>query len=91
MKAGIYAIRDNIAEELLGGMQALTIHKSPATAVRMFSEILATWKSDGQRIPRTPNEYDLVKLADIDTEEDFPIILSGAAWAAQQPTPEDTK
>lgn len=82
MATTIYAIYDNVADQLVGGLQ---LHKHVASAVRAFSDIA----SDPQTlINRHPDDYDLIQLGfitpDNQIKPEYQIVMRGAAWAAAQ-------
>lgn len=78
----IYAVLDTKAQDLVGGI--ITIHKHPASAVRMFSDALSASQGD---MARHPEDYVLVRLGfltennEIITEGNTEI-LTGSAWKA---------
>lgn len=90
MHRGIYAVLDLAADDLVGQMQALTVHKHEAAAVRFFTDIAAT---QGSIVNKHPEDFVLKRLGFLDENNDLvpneAIILSGTAWAAtQQPREE---
>jgi len=86
----IYAIRDTLAETLLGGLHLFI---TDAQAIRFFGDLA----SDNQTaIARHPNDHELVKLGELDERTGVVqafvspfVVITGAQWrAAQTPTPE---
>lgn len=88
-KAGLYAIMDTMAQDILGSTNAITIHKHEATAVRFFSDIAGT---PGTLVNQHPEDCQLVRLAWLTDDNtilpDAAVILTGAQWKAAQPQPE---
>lgn len=81
---GIYAIRDTLAQALVGG---LFLHSHSASAVRFFSDVA----SDAQTlVSRHIDDHELVFLGTLDEEtgaivSDAPaVVITGAAWKASQ-------
>lgn len=79
---GIYAILDNVAGALVGG---LTCHKHEAAAVRFYSDV-ATMKDS--LIGKHPQDFDLLRLGYVthhnEIEPEHTVILRGSTWAAAQ-------
>lgn len=82
MKIGIYAILDNKAEMLIGGLQ---LHKAQASAIRSFTDIALDPKT---LINRHPEDFELIELGfltdnnTIHPNDDYNVVITGAAWAA---------
>lgn len=79
---GIYAILDNVAGQLIGG---LTCHKHEASAVRFFSDVAGMKDS---LIGKHPQDFNLLRLGYIthhnEIEPEHTLILAGSMWAAAQ-------
>lgn len=81
----IYAIRDLVANSLLGGLH---LFRHPAPAVRFFGDIAADQQT---MIARHPQDYDLIRIGALD-EDTFvvtplpipEVIITGAAYVAAQ-------
>jgi len=88
----LYAIRDTMSGQLLGGVQ---VFKHDAPAVRFFGDICADQQT---MIARHPNDHELICLGHLDDDTHQltaltpPItIITGKAWlAAQQPAEAST-
>lgn len=81
--AGIYAIFDTVAGQVLGG---LYFHKHEAAAIRFFSDVAMMDKS---QVGQHPGDYELIRLGWIAQDNktivaDYVMVLSGAKWAAAQ-------
>lgn len=90
-KAGLYAIVDTLAADILGNTNAITLHKHEATAVRFFSDIAGT---QGTLINQHPEDCELHRLGwlmeDNTVVPDHAVIITGKLWAAaQQPQKEE--
>lgn len=90
MPRQIYAIYDNVAEEIIGGLH---LHPHQAPAIRMFGDIA---KLPNSQIGMHPQDFDLLLLGtllddnSIEPSKRVVPIITGEAWsAAQQPKPED--
>lgn len=90
MPRQIYAVYDNVAEEIVGGLH---LHPHQAPAIRMFSDVA---KLPNSQIGLHPADFDLLLLGTLlddntieSAKKNIPII-TGAAWlAAQQPSPRE--
>lgn len=75
----IYAIYDNVAKSLAGG---LYLHKHEASAVRFFADVA----SDPQTmVAKHPQDFDLVRLGhlrDLVITQDYATVLKGSTWIA---------
>lgn len=82
MNAKIYAIRDTVAESIIGGLQ---LHKHDAAAVRTFGDIAADPQT---QLHRHVADFELVCLGRLngldEIEADYTVIITGAQWAAAQ-------
>lgn len=80
--ATIYAIRDNVAEQIIG---TLIMLKHEAAAVRSFGDIASMPESI---VGKHPADFDLVQLGYIththQLEPDYRLVITGAAWLAAQ-------
>lgn len=81
--AGIYAIYDKVAGQILGGLH---FHKHEAAAIRFFSDVAAMANS---QVGQHPADFELVKLGWITVDNktivpDYSLVLSGEKWAAAQ-------
>lgn len=89
MHKQIFAVYDNVAEAILGGLH-LFPHKAPA--IRMYSDIATMQDS---QVARHPNDFDLLLLGVIDEDGTIiatkEIILTGATWAAAQTQSQELK
>lgn len=90
MPRQIYAIYDNVAEAIIGGLH---LHPHQAPAVRMFGDIA---KLPNSQIALHPQDFDLLMLGTllddntIEPAKKVIPIITGAAWsAAQQPQQEE--
>lgn len=84
MKA-IYAILDNVAGDLIGGLH---IHRHDASAIRFFGDVANMQDS---HVGRRPNDYALVCLGKFTDDHriipDYSVVLEGSTWlASQKPT-----
>lgn len=82
-RTGIYAVRDTVADLIIGGLQ---IHRAEASAIRTFGDA-ATMQ--GSVVQMHPADFELVRLGwlleDNQTlEPDFAVVLTGARWLAAQ-------
>lgn len=81
----IYAIYDNKAAELTGGV--ILVNADPA-AIRMFSDAANDQKT---LISKHVQDFDLIALGqmgdDLNIEPGFRVVLTGKAWAAAQAGP----
>lgn len=83
---GVYAVYDRVAQTILGGLH---LHRHPASAVRMFSDVAT---AEGNMVHNHPADFDLVQLGNLDDDHTIPklipfvpnTILEGSAWAAMQ-------
>lgn len=83
----IYAIYDNVAEAIIGGLH---LHSNAAPAIRMFGDVALMPNSSVQL---HPSDFDLIQLGTIQedgtiTESTRTLVLTGATWAAAQTQPE---
>lgn len=82
MRTGIYAIYDNLAKAILGGLH---LYKHDAAAIRFFSDIATTANT---QINKHPSDFDLVRLGFLENEVELTplheVILTGANWLAAQ-------
>lgn len=82
MNRYIYAIIDNVANDILGG---LIIQRADAAAIRLYGDIASMPESI---MGKHPEDYDLVRLGNLDAEHqlvpDYKIIMGGEAWLAAQ-------
>lgn len=78
----IYAIHDNVAGAIIGGLH---LHPHSAPAIRMFSDIATMAES---QIARHPNDFDLLLLGTLNEDNTISpvheIVLRGAVWSAAQ-------
>lgn len=83
----VYAIIDNLAKALLGGLH---LHKHEASAVRFFADVASMPES---MVGRHPQDYDLVQLGFItntnEIERSYKLVLKGSVWAAATLKPEE--
>lgn len=84
---GIYAVYDNVAKEIVGGLH---LHKHQAAAIRMFADAASDPKT---MLAQHPQDYDLVQLGTLgennEIEPRYTNVLKGAVWhAANHPTDE---
>lgn len=91
-RTGIYAIRDNLAGMLIGGLH---MHKHDAPAIRFFHDV-ATMPDSG--IARHPQDYELILICYIEDDGTLhstrnaegseliapETVLTGATWATMQ-------
>lgn len=90
MTKGLYAIRDNVASAIVGGVH---VHAHDAPAIRMFSDVAA---SKGTQVEQHLADFDLIHIAQLDDESGCitdvgtnppRIVLAGAVlkatWEAQ--------
>lgn len=86
MSQGIFAVRDTLANTIVGG---LYLFAHPAAAVRFFGDIA----SDAQTsVARHISDHELINLGTLDTVSGVvtpsangpEIIITGAAWKAAQ-------
>lgn len=87
MKNGIYAVYDNVATDITGGLH---LHKHQAAAIRMFADVASDPKT---MIAQHPQDYDLIQLGTLgdnhEIEPRYTVILKGSVWhAAKTPTEE---
>jgi hypothetical protein len=85
----IYAIYDNVAEQIIGGLHVFP-HQAPA--IRMYGDIAAMPDST---IGKHPHDFDLIQVGILNDDTTItPVketVLTGAQWsAAQLRTREDT-
>lgn len=85
MRKALYAIRDNMAQEVLGGVH---VFAHDAVAVRFFMDIAA---DVGNMIHRHPQDHELVRVGYIETEtgviegHEVPVsVVTGATLVAMQ-------
>lgn len=85
MPKQIYAIYDNVAESIIGGLH---LHPHPAPAIRMFGDVAALPNS---QIGLHPADFDLQLLGTLNDDNSITphkeTILTGATWAAAQTQP----
>lgn len=83
-QAGIYAINDTVAGQLVGGLYA---HKHEAAAVRFFCDVAAGKES---LVGKHPQDFDLIRLGFIthhnELAPDYALVLKGETWAAANGT-----
>lgn len=92
MKRGLYALYDNVAQNILGDMVHLLPSDPPA--VRFFGDVASA--------PNTPvaqhvEDYSLICIADVDTESatiigepaTHRVVITGAQWKAAQDRNQD--
>lgn len=82
----IYAVYDNVAESIIGGLQ---LHYHDAPAIRMYSDIA---NMPNSTIGMHPQDYDLLDLGTLNDNATVTperrTVLTGAAWlASQKPQP----
>lgn len=81
-KGGLYAIVDKVAQDIAG---PITFHKHPATAVRLFTDVIS---QEGTIVSKHPDDYELVRLGYLTHDHDLiparETILTGAAWKASR-------
>lgn len=82
MPKGIYAIFDNVADAIIGGLH---LHPHGAPAIRMFSDVALMPDS---QIGRHPNDFDLLRLGQLNEDSTITpekeVIMTGANWSAAQ-------
>lgn len=89
MNRQIYAIRDTLSGQYLGGLQ---LFPADAPAVRFFSDIAIDPQT---MIARHPQDHELVSLGYLDDDgiivasEKPIVVITGAAWKAAQTPSED--
>lgn len=92
MRTGIYALRDKLAETILGGLH---LHNHDASAVRFFTDVAST---PDTQVNRHANDFELVRLGYLIQDENaapsiaeaYNVILDGATWlASQRPEPSE--
>lgn len=81
--AGIYAIFDTVAGQIIGG---LAFHKHEAAAIRFFSDVAVL---ENSQVGKHPADFELIRLGYIGQDNktivpDYSMVLSGAKWAAAQ-------
>lgn len=84
MQKQIYAIYDNVAQDIIGGLH---LHSHAAPAIRMYGDVAALPNS---QIGLHPADFDLILLGILNDDQTITpvkeIALSGSQWqAAQQP------
>lgn len=88
MHANIYAVRDTVADAIVGGLQ---LHRADAAAIRTFGDIASQRDSI---VAMHPGDFELVCLGSIDglsITPDARVVITGAQWlAAQQPATDST-
>lgn len=83
----IYAIRDNLAATIVGG---LFLHAHHAPAVRFFSDVAS---DPNTNVARHIEDHDMVCLGTLDEETcelvstPLAVVITGTAWKAAQQTP----
>jgi len=87
MKRSIYAIYDNVAQDIVG---MLHIMAHDAVAVRLFTDIAA---APDTMINKHPEDHDLVSLGELDNNcnviPNYRVIMTGLSWAASQDSEQD--
>lgn len=82
----VYAIIDNMAKAILGGLH---LHKHEASAVRFFADVASMPES---LVGKHPQDFDLVQLGFITNsqqlERGYKLVLKGSVWAAATTTEE---
>lgn len=82
MPKEIYAIYDNVAQAIIGGLH---LHSHAAPAIRMFGDVAALPNS---QIGLHPGDFDLLVLGVLNEDNTISpqkeTILMGATWAAAQ-------
>lgn len=82
----LYAIIDNKAEDIIGGIQ---IHRHEAAAVRMYNDVANT---EGTMLNKHPGDFDLVQLGHLDEKnqivENYKMVMTGEQWLAINTAPE---
>lgn len=85
----IYAIYDNVAEAIIGGLH---LHAHAAPAIRMFGDVATLPNS---QIQLHPSDFDLLLLGVLNEDNSISpckeTILTGATWSAAQIQPENTQ
>lgn len=80
VRAGLYAIIDLLAEDVVGIIQQ---HRHEATAVRFFSDVAS---QEGTVVAKHVNDHALVRLGYISEAltliPDYAVVITGATWAA---------
>lgn len=80
--AGIYAIRDIVAQMLTGG---LYLHKHEASAIRFFGDVAADPQS---LIGKHPEDFELIQLGYLSIKDEIipstKTVLTGTVWKATQ-------
>ncbi|WNK12984.1 MAG: nonstructural protein [Microvirus sp.] len=80
MIKNLYTVRDNIAEQLVGG---IIMESNDAPAIRAFYDALRT---KGSLLAEHPADFDLLKVGYIDTQDgeleatDILTIATGNGW-----------
>lgn len=78
----IYAIYDNVAKTITGGLH---LHKHQASAIRFYSDVALTKDTN---VNRHTEDYDLVQLGHLKDnsalQSDYKVILTGKTWLAAQ-------
>lgn len=74
MKKDLYAIRDNVAQDLIGTqMYIIFAFQTPQQAIRYFADALLDEKSV---LNKHAEDYDLIELGTLQETADGPIIVS---------------
>lgn len=93
----LYAIRDTVANDLVGGTNAISVHKHDATAVRFFGDVMSN-KSPNNYIGQHPHDFELIRIGWIAANGDIigadtDVVITGKQWTAAQqnvtPVPEN--
>lgn len=87
MIRGLYAIVDTLAADLIGNLNAITVQKHEATAVRFFGDVA---KAEGTFVHQHIEDCALLRLGYLDDDNnlvpDKAVVITGVQWRdAQQP------
>lgn len=84
MNRSIYAIRDTVAQDIIGG---LLVFPHDAPAIRFFSDACA---EKGSILNQHPQDFELLDLGQLETSGEISnlhcprLVITGAQWKAQQ-------
>ncbi|WNK14108.1 MAG: nonstructural protein [Microvirus sp.] len=88
MTTGIYAIKDTLADTIIGGLH---LFKHDAAAIRFFGDVAS---EKNTIVNKHVSDHELVHLGSLDETSgslvaDHRVIMTGAAWlAASTPNPD---
>lgn len=81
-QAGVYAILDLLAKEILGGLQ---LFKHPAPAIRFFSDVAS---QQGSIVNSHPEDFSLICLGYVNERNEIvpnhTTVIDGKTWKAAQ-------